>query len=68
MLLVWTRRVTRKGTVLIWAQEVEGGVFGGPHLLHRNNLHFTEDFEADTRYKAVTKGLQGLHFRAPLKR
>jgi hypothetical protein len=39
--------------------EREGG-FGGLEPLHRNNLHFTEEFFALSRYKAVTRGLHGV--------
>ena len=40
-----------------------GGGFGVLEALHRNNLHFTEGFLEVSRYKAVTKGLQGVTAR-----
>ena len=41
--------------------KVGGCVFGGAQPSHRDNLHFTEDFEQVTRHKPVTKGLQRGH-------
>ena len=37
-----------------------GGGFGGLEPLHRNNLHFTEEFLTLSRYKAVTRGYRAL--------
>ena len=35
-------------------------MFEGPEPLHRYNLHFTEGFLSSSRYKAVTRPLQGV--------
>ena len=38
-------------------------MFGGAQPSHRDNLHFTEDFEQVTRHKSVTKGSQEVTFK-----